>query len=255
MPKMGVFGYLGSGKGVIETYITYKDYYLNGYTIISNMDFTFASYETILENKDHEYDDEYNILVENGIIAGGQLLRETPLVIKFDDISEDGKQSIYDKLIEYAVTATDFPIEWGVKILIVGDEFYLYAESRGSTRVANTLLGYLWFQTRKRHTSVIISGPRSKYNDPRLRENLDRAIKCFKHHYVTDELCYDEECIDPHWFEFDILDLHNERGTTMNIDDQKILEKIFTLYNTEQLIASPQYQLRESDVEKEFDTP
>ena len=98
---------------------------------------------------------------------------------------------------------------------------------------AQTITTYLLALTRKRKVHFIHIEPKRKWADIRARDLTDRAILCEKWDKETNKICYDDECIIPHKFHYDLIDLNSGKVRSFWIINP---ESIYPIYNTEQVI-------------------
>jgi hypothetical protein len=167
--------------------------------------------------------------------------------------TESWKYVSLDYLYRVAMLGIPLPFESNV----VGfDEMQYINDSRDHQDKSHEIMSYLEIQGRKRKTVYVWISKKSKLVDVRTRDR-DIAFECYKHHYGTGRICFEDTCMEPHWFQYDKLDLRNGRGRTINLTAQQVAP-FFKMYNTEEMLAPiTGYGYKEADLLKmlkEFDS-
>lgn len=141
-----------------------------------------------------------------------------------------------NELLHIAVTGKPFPEESRPDfsgMVLVGDEFYTLADARFRDS-ASTVISYVIAQTRKRAMKFVHIEPKRKWADPRIRDLSEKAIMCEKWDKATDTICYNDECMKPHKFHYDSINMYTGARKGFWI---KKPEEAYHLYDTKQLFG------------------
>jgi hypothetical protein len=229
----GIHGYLGSGKTLLSTLIV-EDYFFKGFSVYSNITLNFPSV-TFAEVK--EYYKSILKPVPQKLLDWGQAPIIKPLNV--------------DELMNKALFAKplDEPL-----VVLQGDEWQMFMDSRRSQDTTNVVNSYFLFQTRKRHTHFVYTAPKRGLNDVRLRDSTNIAFLAEKKHRLRNEVgqfkegkvCYDNECEKEHMFKYVEIDLYLMKAKTVRLWEP---EKLYGLYDTEQMV-SPFSAYTEQEIEQ-----
>lgn len=169
--------------------------------------------------------------------SGYTIVSNQPL--NFDYIRLD-----MDLLRRYTILGE--PLPYGDKVFILGDEWQQVMDARRSMDGDELINTYLVAQTRKRGIKFAYITSLRGMNDLRLRDNTNIIFKCFKRHKIGGAICYNDECDNPHYADWYIINVAAGKGVHRTFKNPEIVYKLFDTKH----IISPIAHLNEKEMQE-----